>query len=158
MENGKIKKFMVLFNDTLSNYQIPKYDEKGYVTQIDLYTPKDSLFAKSIITNDAKGNYIKFENQDSKGNIRGKYLITRDVNSLITRREIYNKADSLIYVENNYYGDNHLMVNQESFRKGKPNPKWSYKYTYYPEGNWETQIASKEGKPMLFVERTYVYY
>lgn len=159
IENGKWVRVDNFFKDSLTHYGKYFYDDKGCLVEVQGFRPGvDTLLAKWVITNNSQCQYIKIEYFNSKNKFTGRNEFARNELGRVIGPKYFNKKDSLTHSETITYNDHNLYDSQESFSKGKSNGKWSLTYTYEKEGNWETAILSKEGKPVLFVERSYIYY
>lgn len=118
----------------------------------------DTLLGKWLVTNNNKCQYTKFEYFNYKNIRTGSEEMERNEMGRIIKRNYLNKKDSITYTENNTYTDLGFCDSQSSFAKGKNGTKWTYKYTFEGNGNWANAIISKDGTPILFVERNYIYY
>ena len=158
-ENGILIKASIFSHDTNTFTVKYKYNELGWLTETSYLNPgNDTLLSKWAFGNDDKGLYFKIEYFNFKDEFRGRNLLSRNEIGRIIKREYFNRNDSITYYENLTYNDRNILESQERFSRGISNVKWSYAYTYDTKGNWITAICSKDGKPMIFGERSYTYY
>ncbi|MGE0077798.1 MAG: hypothetical protein AB7S48_08065 [Bacteroidales bacterium] len=159
LENGKIIKASAFSKDSNTLNFTYKYDENGDLVEASVFNPiTDTLYNRWAFFNNKDHLYDKIEFYNYKNDLRGKNVLLRSENGRVLKREYYNKNDSVTVVEMLTYNDKDLVDSQEIFVRGNSNGKWSYTYSYEGKGNWETIVCYKEGKPMIFAERSYVYY
>jgi|GEM_PF-5463662 hypothetical protein len=152
------------------------YDKLGYLIEEDTYvTPTDSLFQKTIYTNDSRGNKITEEQYwlgQLSGNGTSKFIYDSaynlveyldlnnhnlshyDSNGNLTKIELL-KTDGSMYKSTTFTYDNYR--NQTEYCENKE-PCIHFKYEYDKYGNWTKRIVIEDDKPIKYSTRRIEYY
>jgi hypothetical protein len=161
-ENGKCTRWDNKLRDSTTYYVIPEYDNQGNLIGAKMYRPLvDTLMNKYVFSNDGKGNITRFEYFNFKNQKTGYHVCSLDEKGNYIEAKYFNKADSLRNVMTNTYDDNDNIIKQQTMiEKTKSSVIWEYKDLKSDDhGNLIEYLANIDnGKFIVFVERSYIYY
>lgn len=162
LENNRIVKWEVRLTDSIVQYYIPEYDNKGYFIGGKGYKPGvDTLMGSNVITYDEKGNYVRTENFNFK-NQKGSYVVF-SLNEIgkVVEVKFFSKDDTLRLTYENAYNDKGFLAKQRTINiaTGSSNLWLAQDLEFDDHGNHILVYYNiDDGKFKLVAERTYIYY
>jgi hypothetical protein len=162
VENGRYTKLLYKIKDSIAQYQITDYDNRGFISGGKMYNAQNDtvLFSFKFSTND-KGNYTKIEFFNPKGLKGSSQVFALNTAEKVIEAKFLNKNDTLRQTFINTYNDKGFLATQ-TVRTEKPAStiSWEVNYLLFDDhGNWLQNYSNIEnGKYKLIAERTYVYY
>jgi len=161
-DNGRCVRWFYLTDDNPMQYNLPAYDERGFMTGGKIYSAvADTLQGSYRITNDEKGNYTRIEYFNNR-NGKGRYeILTFNDKGQVIETKFFNKGDTLVNTFKNTYNDKGQLTTQDVIiTKPASTIHWDVKCLETDQkGNVITVFnVIENGKFRTVAEGTYVYY
>jgi hypothetical protein len=160
-KDGKVAKENWIRNDTVFAKSFFSFDDKGFIDSIRMMNAlADTLNALLVLTNDERGNFTRMDNFNSKGHLSNYGLFTIDEAGRVTKAAWYLPKNDTIQGQQFYaYNDHGFCDSFKAFDKtNKLVIAVTGALTYDDKGNWTRVVWSKNGKPWVMDERSYIYY
>jgi len=146
--DGNIIESNTMQGGKLTDKNIYKYNEKGYLTEYFVYNPDGSISNRFVYKNDANGNRVEEVQYLSDGSSMGKYTYKYDDKGNKIEWNSYNQDGSLFSKTYFKYDGKGNMVENGSYMNGKVSNKYTVKYD--SNGNIIEQINYDDsGKPYM---------
>lgn len=149
-----------VWHDTIQAYDKLKYNKQGELTEGASYDPgPDTLTFKWIKTISIKGDTVKYEVYNSKGDLSGQFLYLFDENGLFTGYEEYGPDGSRKGYDRIIYNDKGAAAEITFFdENNKPFYVMKRTFEYDSHGNWIKMTVRNEKGEMNVHERTITYF
>lgn len=158
-EKGNKERTIIYLDDQpILTYKM-KYDLNGNRIEKTKYGKEGNIKERKEYTYDGNKNLIEIQEYDSSGAIveTTKYKYNEKGNQ--TEKEEFDEEGNLSNKVLFYYNDKDLDSKREIFEPdGSLDFTATYEYKFDNEDNWTAKIIRFDGEPVLYLERSIIYY